>query len=100
MDGIEIKMIQTKTFAVVLLIAIAAIGATAIGTGIFLQHGNAANAENIHCAPNNIATCTSPGGPFGGSSLNSLQQANSITEHVNINPRQITTSNISCFFYI
>jgi hypothetical protein len=95
----EIKMIQTKTFAAVFLTAIAlAMGATvtAIGTGIFLQHANAAVKQNqLHCNPDlSGAGCVNtPGsGPnsqqnFGGSSLNSQNNANAQQNaHLTTNP--------------
>lgn len=103
-------MIQTKTIAVVFLTAMAtAMGATvtAIGTGIFLQHANAANIQNQeHCAadlsgngcvntpgsgPNSMGLC---GNNFGGSSCTSFTQinspvptqqgANTLTAHVHV----------------
>jgi hypothetical protein len=99
-------MIQTKTFAVVFLTAIAAMGAT-VTAGIFLQHANAANVQNQeHCdpnlsgngcvntpsqGPNSMGTC---GNNFGGSSCTSQTQltspvptqqgANTLTAHVHV----------------
>jgi len=89
-------MTQTKTFAVVFLTAMAtAMGATvtAIGTGIFLQHANAAVTQNqLHCnndlsgtgcvntpgqnGPNSCESASCETNNFGGSSPNSLANAN------------------------